>query len=68
MWGDILRDFFLRTRGIPTLPDGMVRDILLPPSFGFFFNGGGGVWWSKLKSSLMKWSKKRENVSHIEDI
>ena len=35
--------FLLRTRGIPNLPEGIVQDMLSPPSFGLFPNRGNLV-------------------------
>ena len=38
--GGGLHIFLLNMREMSTLPEGMVQDMLLPPSFGSFTNGG----------------------------
>ena len=39
--GGILRDFLLRTRGVSTLPEGMMWGMLFPQTFISFPNEGG---------------------------
>ena len=65
-WGVGGCNFLLRKRGIPTLPKGMVQDMLFPPPFRLVTKGG--KWWWKVNSSLRKWWKERENVSQMKEM